>query len=403
MRNLAGGNLQGLPAIDRFAMAREFGEHPERFTPPTPQQVLMSKLTTHWDVKEQIDSLYQNTIIKVTPKLQIAPGVRMERTRSSGRGPTDRGDDYAKRLLTGNPNANIPTTSLDYIQARYGSDAINFSSYDTWLRYLHATYRFTNALVLRASFNDSITRPNLDNLAGGVTINPDATPPTARVPNSTLKPEHGENFFTSVEYYFPKGAGFLSVSGSHRNISNLIQSNTFDVPVGGNYITGDDLDLGGYRVTTSNNVGKAHVSSVEVSYRQNLIFLPGLWRRLSLYGNYTHLKFDDYENFRRPSNLASGGLSFDYRGISLRWNTAWVPTFRRGSIPANGWVTMEGERITHDLQASYRLTRVVTLFATGRNIFNRPQRNFWGPVRGDIVNRYSDYGSIWTVGVRGVF
>jgi hypothetical protein len=81
------------------------------------------------------------------------------------------------------------------------------------------------AFVLRASFNDSITRPNLDNLAGGVTINPDVTPPTARVPNPNLKPERGENFFTSVEYYFPKGAGFFSVSGSHRNISNLIQSN----------------------------------------------------------------------------------------------------------------------------------------------------------------------------------
>jgi iron complex outermembrane receptor protein len=403
VRNLAGGNLQDIPAIDRFAMAREYGAHPERFTGPTPQQILMSQLTTHWDVKEQIDSLYQNTIIKVTPKFQLAPGVRMERTRGSGRGPTDRGDDYAKRLLTGNPNANIPTTSLDYIQARYGSDAINATSYSTWLRYLHATYRFTNAFVLRASFNDSITRPNLDNLAGGVTINPDSTPPTARVPNPDLKPERGENFFTSVEYYFPKGAGFLTVAGARRNISNLIQSNVFDVPVGSDYITDDDLDLGGYRVTTSNNVGRAHVASVEVNYRQNLIFLPGFWRRISIYGNYTHLNFDDYENFRRPSNLASGGFSFDYRGFSLRWNTIWVPTFRRGSIPANGWVTMEGERLTHDIQLAYRLNSTITVFATGRNIVNRPQRNYWGPVRGDIVNRYSDYGSIWTVGVRGMF
>jgi hypothetical protein len=35
---------------------------------------------------------------------------------------------------------------------------------------------------------------------------------------------------------------------------------------------------------------------------------------------------------------------------------------------------MEGERITHDVQASYRLGRVVSLFVTGRNIFNRPQQ-----------------------------
>ncbi len=403
LRNLAGGNLQDIPAIDRFAMAQEFGAHPERFTLPTPQQMLMSQLTTHWDVKEQIDSIYEQTIFKISKKFDLAPGVRLEGTRSSGRGPTDRGDDYAKQRLTGDPNANIPTTSLDYIQARYGADATNSSSYHTWLKYLHATYRLTNAFVLRASFNDSITRPPLDNLAGGVAINPDSNPPTARVPNPDLKPEHGRNLFASAEYYFPKGAGFFTVSGSRRDISNLIRSNTFDVPIGGDYITDDDLNLGGYRVTTSDNVGKAHVGTLEVSYRQNLVFLPGMWRRVSIFGNYTRLRFDDYENFRRPGNLANGGVSFDHRGFSLRWNVVWVPTFRRGAIPASGWAAMEGARLTHDLQLGYRLSNYVTLFATGRNIFNRPQRNYWGPVRGDLVNRYSDYGSIWTVGVRGVF
>jgi iron complex outermembrane recepter protein len=403
-RNLGGGNLQGIPSLDRFAMAREFGAHPERFVHPTAAQILTSKLTTHWDVKEQIDSVYQQTIIKLSPKFDIAPGFRMEKTRSSGRGPTDRGDDYARTVLTGNPNGAVSTTSLEYIQARYGSDVVNFSDYHTWLKYLHMTYRWSSALVFRASFNDSITRPNLRELAGGVSINPDAIPPRASIANPELRAEHGSNFFASAEYYFPKGAGFITVSGARRNITDLIRENTFDVPPGEDFIEGDDLDLGGYQVTTRDNVGKAHVNSGEISYRQNFVFLPGIWRRVSMFANYTRLHFDHYENFRRPKNLANGGLSFDHRGLSLRWNVIWVPKYRPNNpTPANGWGTFTGERLTHDVQLAYRVSRLITVFGSGRNVFNAQQKQYYGSGGATILNRYSDYGAVWTVGVRGQF
>ncbi|MSU36881.1 MAG: hypothetical protein EXS36_17645 [Pedosphaera sp.] len=303
----------------------------------------------------------------------------------------------------GNPNGAVPTTSLDYIQARYGSDAINRSAYHTWLKYLHTTYRLTNDIVFHASYNDSITRPNLDNLAGGVTVDPDVTPRMARLPNPNVAPEHGRNLFVSAEYYFPKRAGFFTVSGARRDISNLIRTSVFNVPLDENFPNQDGLNLAGYRVTTSDNVGKAHVSTAEFSYRQNMVFLPGIWQRLSVFGNYTMLRFDNYENFRRPGKLANGGISFDHRGLSLRWNVVWVPVFRRSAVPANGWVAMEGESLTHDMQAGYRFSSRLTFFISGRNVFNRPQRLYWGPARTDLINRLSDYGAVWMVGLRGVY
>lgn len=402
-RNLAGGNLQGIPAIDRFAMAREFGAHPERFVPPSAATMLQSKLTTDWDIKEQIDSVYLQTIFKLSPKLDIAPGFRMEKTRGLAVGPTDRGNRYTQTVLTGSPNGNVPTTNLDYIRVRYGDEMEIPSDYHTWLKYLHATYRWSSSLVFRASFNDSITRPDFNQLAGGVSVNSDGNPPTATISNPDLKAEHGRNFFASAEYYFPKGAGFLTLSGARRNITDLIQQNSFDVPPGEDFIEDDDLDLGGYRVTTFTNVRKAHVNSGEISYRQNLVFLPGLWRRVSLFANYTRLHFDHYENFRRPKNIANGGFSFDHQGFSLRWNVIFVPKFRPLATPANGWGVFTGERLTHDVQASYRVSRLFTVFASGRNIFNRPQINYYGSGGATIMNRYSDYGAIWVVGVRGAF
>ena len=401
--NLAGGNLQNIPALDRFARARELGTNPERFIPVSPAEDLRLRLRGHWDVKEQIDSAYSQIIFKPMPRFDLAPGVRIEQTRSTGRGPIDHGDSYAKRVLTGNPRATIPTNTIEYYQARYGGDASNSSDYHTWLKYLHATYRLTSDLVFRASFNDSITRPNLDNLAGGITLNPDSTPPSATIPNPTLRPEHGRNLFASVDYYFPKQGGFFSVSAARRDISNLIRSSRYDLDPDENFPNSEGLDLAGYRVNTSDNVGKAHVGTLEFSYRQNMVFLPGVWKRLSVFGNYTRLHFDSYENFLRPKNLASGGLSFDHRGLSFRWNVVWVPIYRSSTVPANGWVTMTGERLMHDMQLGYRVSSRLSLFVNARNIFNRPQRNYLGPMRSDIIARHSDYGAIWTVGVRGGF
>jgi iron complex outermembrane recepter protein len=401
--NLAGGNLQGIPALDRFTRAREYGSNPERFTAMSPAQALMLRLRNHWDIKEQVDSVYSQLIFKVAPRFDLAPGFRMEKTRSTARGPTDRGDDHAKRVLTGDPNANIPTNTAEYYIARYTPDAVNISDYHTWLKYLHATYRLTSDFILRASFNNSITRPDLEFLTGSVTVNDDVTPPTAIIPNPGLQPEHGRNLFFAAEYYFPKRAGFFTVTGTRRDIKNLIRQSTVLLGPDEDFPNQDGLDLRGYRVTTRDNVANAHVSSVEFSYRQNMVFLPGMWKRLSIFGNYTILHYDDYENFRRPENLTNGGLSFDHKALSFRWNFMWVPIHRRVAIPANGWVTMIGERLTHDMQFSYRISSGVSVFVNARNIFNRAQRSYLGPVRSDLVTSHNDYGAIWTVGLRGQF
>jgi len=84
-----------------------------------------------------------------------------------------------------------------------------------------------------------------------------------------------------------------------------------------------------------------------------------------------------------------------------------VPIHRRGAIStsstANGWVSMTGERLSHDMQFAYRFSSRASVFVNARNIFNRPQRNYWGPSRSDLVIGHSDYGAIWTVGMRGQF
>ena len=43
------------------------------------------------------------------------------------------------------------------------------------------------------------------------------------------------------------------------------------------------------------------------------------------------------------------------------------------------------------------------MFVSARNIFNRSQNTYFGPMRSDLLTGRSDYGAIWTVGMRGQF
>ena len=54
-----------------------------------------------------------------------------------------------------------------------------------------------------------------------------------------------------------------------------------------------------------------------------------------------------------------------------------------------------------DLDVDFSIGKNISLFMTARNIFNTPAITYVG--RSDIVNRWAQYGSIWTFGVKGTY
>jgi outer membrane receptor protein involved in Fe transport len=127
-------------------------------------------------------------------------------------------------------------------------------------------------------------------------------------------------------------------------------------------------------------------------------------KAVSIFGNYTLLRYDNYENFRRPHHLANGGVSFDHRGLSLRWNVTWAPTYRRNAVtPATGYGLSWAEHVSHDAQLAYRVSRRVSLFVNGRNVFNRQRRSLFTSGEDTILQNFADNGTVWTFGVRGQF
>jgi TonB-dependent receptor len=406
-----GGNVDGLPNVDRWKLYKDFVANPGYWTTPTAAQQLQDTLQNARDVKEQIDALYDQTIFKFG-KLTVAPGLRFEHTRGLGLGPTDRGDRETRRILTGSTTGTVNTASLEYIYARYGSGrAAAKTDYNTWLRYLHTTYRFNDRLVLKSSYNQSISRPDMNRLIGGLVVTNDdpndPAPNRANAGNTGLKPELSETINLTGEYYM-KGVGQFSVSGYRRDFKNLIRSRTISVPVGGTW-NGEPLPSTvspnePWEINTVDNVGKAHMSSLEVAFMRQLDFLPFGLKGARINTNYTRVRYDNYENYFRPTNIANASLFLPIRNFRLTWNTNWRPGYRVEAVTSsNGWPKYVAESFTHTIDVGYQFRRNVTFYFTARNLLNGAQSGDEYRLRSDLRTRWVKTGAIMTAGVRASF
>lgn len=398
-----GGNINGVTNFDRHKLAQEYAAHPDWFSSIPATSYLQQDLQQRAIVREQIDAIYFQPIMKFG-KLDLAPGFRTEHTRGVFNAPASLTDAQTKEKLTGSRTGTVDTASEAYVLARYGSFRRNGGAdYKTTLKYLHANYRFSDKLLLRASYNESITRPDLNRLAGTITINNDlAIPPTATIGNPDLVPESARNIYTALEYYFPKGTGVASISFSRRDLKDLIRTTTEDIPIDGTF--DGDPQWAGWRLNTVDNVAKAHNSSWEFAYRQRLSFLPFEFaRNFNFFANHTILIPDSFENFRRPKKLANVGLDFRYRRFSASWKTNYASAYRTNAVPANGWSAQLGEKLYSDLQLNFLVWRNYTMTITGRNVLHEPQLLTYTGNRTDIMTRYLDIGTIWTMGIKGQF
>lgn len=419
-----GGNVDGMANLDRWIAYKAYQANPNAWTKPTDAQIVGFKLQNARDAQEQIDALYQQTVMKFG-RLTLAPGVRYERTRGRAAGPSDIGVREADRRILGNtrPTATIEQGGLglttaqinevrqraEYLAERYGGGRqYARQDYGTWLRYLHTTYRFNENWVLKSSWNQAISRVDMNRLIGGLVVtedNPDDPRPNrANAGNANLRPELSRTLNVTLEYY-TKRLGQISIAGYRRDMKDLLRSTTYLVPAGGSW-NGEPLPATvsreDWEINTVENVGKAHMSSLELSFMRELTFLPGPLSRIRVNANYTRVRYDDYENFRRPTNIANLSWFVPYRDFRLQWNTNWRPGYRTELVTAsNGWANHVRESLTHTMDFTWNFRRNMDFFVNARNIFNQDGGTY--RLRSDLRTRWVQTGAIWSTGVRATF
>jgi len=234
-------------------------------------------------------------------RLQILSGLRFEETRVEGSGTFQfiSAVEKARRAAWVGPVTE--TETLRRTQAEYGNRVTNRSEYRNVFPGIHFRYLWSRQWQARLSYSAGIGRPAFSTIIPNNSVNDTSLVVTTN--NTGLKPQTGDNFDASLEYYF-EPSGLLSVSVFLKEIKGFIYT------AGGATIpTGADNGFGGeyagYLLNTQYNGGSARVRGIEANYQQQFTNLPGFWQGFGIFANGTWL--DTVGNYDSAPGVTNSG------------------------------------------------------------------------------------------------
>ena len=364
---------------------------------------------------------------------------------------------YEKTKISSAALVPVPTTTTWYggneITIGYAGGQSAFTTlhgrYHNWLPAVDFDVSPMRDFKLRASYSQTITRPDYASMQGGLTVNSPARPnggSTGASGNPGLLPYKSKNIDLSAEWYYGPSS-YISVGYFHKNVSNFIGTTTTQVPEFGltNPAQGAayqeavaalgsgatyaelaayvEANHPGLVVHDSSGTGilgasgdpalvftvgqpgnsdqVAHLSGWEFAV-QHSFWNTGFGAIL----NYTKVKSDThYDNALRytvtqfavtgVSDSANAVVYYDKNGVQARLAYNWRGKFLSGYGLDPFYIEPYGQ---FDASASYELRKGLTLFAEGINITNADRR-------GHMRNNHSAFFAApgyarYSVGVR---
>src|SRR5688572_19123940 len=247
---------------------------------------LRNQLQSMFDFKETIHSAYAMANTRLSKQVQVVGGLRFESTDSQGKAFDDIGNVKAVAQ-----SGTTDTNNFNYIQTRYGTRRTKTQSYDDLFPSAQVRYAPRDNFVLRGAFYRSILRPDPQNLSRSLSVSDNEL--AFATANPDLQPEYADNFDARVEYYF-EPVGVISASVFYKKLTDSQISTTSNFTPGD--VPQDILDAGfteagliagGATFTRITNGPSSIVRGFELDYSQQLSFLPGLFRGLGVFANYT--------------------------------------------------------------------------------------------------------------------
>lgn len=347
---------------------------------------------------ERIYGTYAEGSIKVG-RLNVLAGVRFEHT-----------EDTREQA--------IRDRSKSGTLAEWSTRGWSGGSYSNYFPSVHARYAISSNLVAHASFSTTSGRPNWSNILG--VTDSDDTKHTISVPNIDLKPRSSRNYDVSLEYYF-EPVGVISIGAFRKEIKNYDVTTSYLISaaeaadLGAQPAPGDDTP---YLLSTKLNAGDGLVRGLELNYSQSLSFLPGYFRGLGVFANFTYLKtegtFDNVGVAGLPPvktdrlekfipRTANAGVSYVYNRVDVRasWNFTddWAE-----NTPDNAATTkIRGSRWSIDVTSKYKLNRRLSLFADLVNVTTVHGKKYRGWVAANRRVETNALGFIATAGIQGSF
>jgi iron complex outermembrane recepter protein len=236
------------------------------------------------------------------------------------------------------------------------------------------------------------------------------------VNNAGIKAWSANSSKVRLEYYFER-VGQISIGAFRRDFRNLFGSTVFQATP--EFLSLYELDAetyGPYYVATNYNVpGLVRMEGTEFDYKQALTFLPQWARGVQVFANMSAQRAvgDSTASFSNyQPRTYNWGISLTRPKYTLRMNWNYRGR-RRGSLIAASPRSIEpstynwqSKRLYIDLSGDYSLTRRIGLFASMRNLNDATEDTERlgpnTPAHAQLLSR-EDFGSLWTIGVKGTF
>jgi len=295
----------------------------------------------------------------------------------------------------------IENTKIDYTGNRVLDEEelegeINTTnSYTNVLPSVSFKYNVNEDFILRAAFTTALARPDYYALAPFV--NNIAADSEIQAGNPDLDVTYSYNFDLMAENYF-KSVGLVSAGVFYKNLNDFIYTYSNNQYTSGDFANdfptqANPIPVGeNWTFLQSRNGNSVDVYGFEVAFQRQLDFLPGKFLKgFGIYANYTFTESkakgitDEDGNERKDVSLPgtaphmlNGSLFWENSKFSARASANFASDYLDELGSDSFQDSYYDKQFFLDLNASYKITPNIRIFAEANNITNQPLRYYQG-------------------------
>ncbi len=349
---------------------------------------------------------YARFDVSATPDLLFVGGVRWEQRDITAI--TDR--------------ATAVTTGNGY---RYSKGETNLK-YDDFYPSLSFKYTPRKWLVVRGGASMTVGHPDYTDLVTSVQDESGAGGNgVITVADPNLQPYDALNFDLGADYYIGS-SGVIGLTLFHKKLDGFISSRGMTAEEKAAFCAENGLDPADFSsASLTVNGSAATYQGFEISYAQNLSFLPKPFNGFDIQANYTYTdvsssNLDTEYSALRAVSPQTFNLILGYRigrfkaAVTNNWVNdslygGFVNTSYFAGTGDNRLLRMKDEKWTTDVKLEYSLSKYLSVYVLARNILNTGRDEYFQgyiDAKKDIrlPMRYGEFGEpYYTFGIRGTF
>ena len=302
------------------------------------------------------------------------------------------------------------------------------SDYNKWLPSANLTLEVMEDVLVRASANRNLSRPNMSSMTA--TVNATPINGNISVGNPGLKPTVADSYDLGVEWYFAEES-VLGLTLFHKDIDSFIVSDTVSGtlpadlraivanaypesdPSSSEYVGGVVTINDEWNISTPVNGKGASLDGYELSYQQPFTFLPAAFEGLGMFANYTYVDSEiTYANDVKGPLSGLSKNSYNY-GVYFERENYGVRVVVNGrddyvtSIPGSDRNFSENTTgpTRVDMSAFYNITDNIKVNLEIINLTEEDERLYTtGPIGDlDLVREVNNTGREISLGIRATF